>query len=148
MRNYSKNAVDNFKLGYNCAQSVFLAFADRYGFDENTALKLASSFGAGMGRLREVCGAVTAMFAIAGLEKGYSSPTDDDAKAKHYELIQQLAQKFKSKFNTIICSELLGLEKGADSPIPQKRTPQYYENRPCEEFIKYAAELIEREILK
>lgn len=147
MGKYSDKAVNNFKLGYNCAQSVFLAFAELYGFDKDTALKLSSSFGAGMGRLREVCGAVTAMFAIAGLEKGYTSPSNDDEKTNHYELIQNLAIKFKTQYNTIICSELLGLEKGASSPTPEKRTKEYYESRPCENFIRFASEIIEQEIL-
>ena len=92
---YSNKAVENFKLGYNCAQSVFLAFAEDLGFDSDTALKLSSSFGGGMGRLREVCGAVSSMFAIAGLKEGYTSPNDDEKKALHYERIQNLAKIFK-----------------------------------------------------
>ena len=148
MTNYSLKAVENFKQGYNCAQSVFLAFAEECGFGKETALKLSSSFGGGMGRLREVCGAVTAMFAIAGIKKGYSSANDDDAKAKHYELIQSLAEEFKIQHNTIICRELLGLEDGADSPTPSKRTEQYYQERPCEDFIATAAKIIEDKLLK
>lgn len=144
---YSKKAVNNFKKGYNCAQAVFLAFADTVGFDEETALKLSSSFGGGMGRLREVCGAVSSMFAIAGLKEGYTSPTDDEIKTKHYELIQDLANKFKKEYGTIICRELLELPDGADSPIPSKRTKEYYEQRPCELFIKHASEIIESDIL-
>ena len=143
----SDKAIEYFKTGYNCSQSVFLTFAEDFGLDKETALKLSSSFGGGMGRLREVCGAVTAMFAIAGLKKGYTSPCDDEAKAKHYELIQSLAEKFKSEYNTIICRELLGLESGADSPIPSKRTEEYYQERPCELFIKTASEIIEQELL-
>ena len=104
---YSEKAVSYFKSGYNCAQSVFLAFANDFGFEKETALKMSSSFGGGMGRLREVCGTVSSMFAIAGLKYGYSSSDDDVAKAKHYELIQSLAEKFKSKFGTYICRELL-----------------------------------------
>ena len=145
---YSEKAVNNFKSGYNCAQSVFLAFAEDFGFDKETALKLSSSFGGGMGRLREVCGAVSSMFAIAGLKYGYTSPNDDEAKAKHYELIQALAEKFKSKYGTIICRELLELPEGADSPIPSKRTKEYYQTRPCEAFVRYASEIIEKELLK
>ena len=144
---YSEKAVNNFKSGYNCAQSVFLAFAEDFGFDKETALKLSSSFGGGMGRLREVCGAVSSMFAIAGLKYGYTSPNDDEAKAKHYEFIQSLAEKFKSKYGTIICRELLELPEGSDSPIPSKRTEKYYQTRPCEAFIRYAAEIIENDIL-
>ena len=145
--NYSEKAIENFKNGYNCAQSVFLAFASDFGFDDETALKLSSSFGAGMGRLREVCGAVSSMFAIAGLKYGYTSPLDDETKARHYELIQKLAEKFKSEHKTIICRELLGLPNGADSPIPSKRTEEYYQERPCEFFIKTASEIIEKELL-
>ena len=144
---YSEKAVNNFKSGYNCAQSVFLAFAEDFGFDKETALKLSSSFGGGMGRLREVCGAISSMFAIAGLKKGYTSPNDDETKAKHYELIQSLAEKFKSKYGTIICRELLELPEGADSPIPSQRTEEYYQTRPCEAYIRLAAEIIEAELL-
>lgn len=144
---YSQKAVNNFKSGYNCAQSVFLAFAEDLGFDKETALKLSSSFGGGMGRLREVCGAVSSMFAIAGLKKGYTTPNNDELKAKHYELIQSLAEKFKSKYGTIICRELLELPEGADSPIPSKRTEQYYQERPCEAFVRLASEIIEQELL-
>ena len=144
---YSDKAVENFKSGYNCAQSVFLAFAEEFGFDNETALKLSSSFGGGMGRLREVCGAVSSMFAIAGLKYGYTSNNDDDIKAKHYELIQNLAEKFKSENGSIICRELLGVD-GAESPIPSKRTEEYYKERPCEYFVKYASEIIEKELLK
>lgn len=147
MGKYSETAANNFKTGYNCAQSIFLAFAEDFGFDKKTALKVSSSFGGGMGRLREVCGAVSSMFAIAGLKKGYTTPDNDEIKAKHYELIQNLAEKFKSKYGTIICRELLELPEGSDSPIPSKRTEEYYQERPCEAFVRYAAEIIEKELL-
>ena len=136
-----KDAVKNFENGYNCAQSVFLAYCEDYGINKETALKISSSFGGGMGRLREVCGAVSAMFAIAGLKYGYTSPNDDETKQKHYELIQRLAKEFKAKHNTIICRELLG-EDISSSPVPTKRTEKYYQERPCIEFIKTACELI------
>lgn len=148
MINYSEKAGENFKKGYNCSQSVFLTFAKEFGIEDEMALKLSSSFGGGMGRLREVCGAVTAMFAIAGLKYGYISPNDDELKAKHYELIQTLAEKFKNKYGTIICRELLELPEGSDSPIPSKRTDEYYQTRPCEAYVRYAAEIIENELLK
>lgn len=147
MGTYSDKAVNNFKTGYNCAQSVFLAFAENVGFEKETALKLSSSFGGGMGRLREVCGAVSAMFAVAGLKQGYIEPDNDELKTEHYTRIQNLAEKFKAKHGTIICRELLNLSEGADSPIPSKRTEQYYQERPCELFIKTAAEIIEQELL-
>ena len=144
---YSEKAANNFRDGYNCAQSVLLAFANQVGLKEDEALKLASSFGGGMGRLREVCGAVSAMFMIAGILKGYTEPNNDVVKADHYKLIQDLAAEFKLKHGTIICRELLGLEGTEFSPIPSARTDEYYKERPCEEFIKCAAEIVEEELI-
>lgn len=141
MNTYSQKAMKNFRDGYNCAQSVFYAFSDELGLDKETALMLSSSFGGGMGRLREVCGAVSAMFMIAGLKYGYTSPTDKDAKAEHYIRIQELAKKFKEKHGTIICRELLGVDAD-DNPIPSDRTPEYYATRPCEKLIGDAAQII------
>lgn len=163
-------AAENFRQGYNCAQSVCLAFADVLKLDRETILKLSSSFGGGMGRLREVCGAVSAMFMIAGVMRGYSSPNDDTVKSAHYALIQSLAEEFKAQHGTIICRELLGLDnKGAVlpentpesvsesasegtaasafSPEASKRTEEYYAKRPCEAFIRTAAEIIESVVL-
>lgn len=139
---YSKKAVELFREGYNCAQSVFCAFSDELGFDFETALKLSSSFGGGMGRLREVCGAVSAMFMIAGLKYGYTTPNNDEIKGEHYARIQELAARFKEKHGTIICRELLGLDVKQDNPIPSKRTEQYYKDRPCEDIIRDASEII------
>ena len=146
MNDYSQKAVEYFESGYNCAQSVFLAYAQDFGIEKEMALKLSSSFGGGMGRLREVCGAVTSMFAIAGLKKGYTSNNDDEAKAKHYELIQKLAEEFKKEHSTIICRELLDLNEKISSPIPSKRTEEYYQERPCAKFIKTACEIISKEL--
>lgn len=144
---YSEKAANNFREGYNCAQSVLLAFANQVGLKEDEALKLASSFGGGMGRLREVCGAVSAMFMIAGILKGYTEPNNDVVKANHYKLIQDLAAEFKLKHGTIICRELLGLDGTEFSPIPSARTDEYYKERPCEEFIKCAAEIVEEDLI-
>lgn len=138
----SQKAASLFTEGYNCAQSVFCAFSDELGIDFETALKLSSSFGGGMGRLREVCGAVSAMFMIAGLKYGYTSPDDDKVKAEHYTRIQKLAEEFKKTNNSIICRELLGLDIKENSPIPAKRTEQYYKDRPCEQLVKEAAYII------
>ena len=146
MNDYSQKAVEYFESGYNCAQSVFLAYAQDFGFDKETALKLSSSFGGGMGRLREVCGAVSSMFAIAGLQKGYTSNNDDEVKTKHYELIQKLADEFKKEHKTIICRELLELNEQISSPVPSKRTEEYYQERPCALFIKTACELISKNL--
>ena len=144
MNDYSQKAVEYFESGYNCAQSVFLAYAQEFGIDKEMALKLSSSFGGGMGRLREVCGAVSSMFAIAGLKNGYTSNNDDEVKAKHYELIQKLADEFKKEHSTIICRELLDLNEKISSPIPSKRTEEYYQERPCSKFISTACKLISK----
>ena len=143
-----KIAAENFTCGFNCAQSVLLAFHEEVGLDRNTALKLASSFGGGMGRMREVCGAVSAMFMIAGILKGYVDPNNDVIKQKHYQLIQDLAAEFKSHFGTIICRELLGEEGKDTSSKPSERTKEYYATRPCSEFIKTAAQIIEEKLIK
>ena len=145
MGKYSEQAVKYFYEGYNCAQAVFLTFAPKLGVDKETALKMSSSFGGGMGRLREVCGAVSAMFAIAGLKSGYIEPNNDKIKAEHYTRIQSLAEKFKQKHNSIICRELLDLSSGVNSPIPEERTPEYYSSRPCTKFIETVSLILEDE---
>ncbi len=139
---YREKAEKLFLDGYNCAQSVFCAFAGDLGLDFETALKLSSSFGGGMGRLREVCGAVSSMFMIAGLKYGYTSPSDKELKAAHYARIQKLAEEFKQKNKTIICRELLGLDIETDSPVPEDRTQKYYQTRPCQKLVGDAAEII------
>ncbi len=140
--NHREMAKDLFRQGYNCSQAVLLAFSDECGLDFETAARLSSSFGAGMGRLREVCGAVTGMFTVAGLLYGYSDPRDQSGKTAHYQRIQELAKQFEDKYQTIICRELLGLEAGKDSPVPEQRTAAYYQNRPCEELVGMAAAMM------
>ena len=144
--NRAEMAKKLFEEGYNCSQSVFLAFQDLYEVEFETALRLSSSFGGGMGRLREVCGAVSGMFMVAGLLYGYSDPEDQEAKTKHYERIQELAREFKEQNHSIICRELLGLDEGADHPTPALRTKEYYEVRPCVELVGSAAEIMEHYI--
>lgn len=146
MTDYAKRAKELFHQGYNCSQSVVGAFADDLGMDFETAMRLSSSFGGGMGRLREVCGAVTGMFIVAGLQYGYSDPEAGQAKTEHYEWIQALAKQFKEENDSIICRDLLGLPPGADDPVPQERTPQYYQARPCDQLVEYAAGLIGEQI--
>ena len=146
--NTEEKARKLFRDGYNCAQAAFCVFADELGIDFETALKLSSSFGGGMGRLREVCGAVSAMFMIAGLKFGYTSNNDDVEKEKHYALIQLLAQKFEEKYGTIICRELLGLDLKHDIPKPSKRDEKYYAERPCETIIVSAVQIINNYLQK
>ena len=145
-KTHSECAKSYFKEGYNCSQSVFLAFCDEYNMDSETALKISSSFGAGMGRLREVCGAVTGMFMVAGMIYGYTDPKDHTSKTEHYKRIQYLAKKFEEKNHSIICRELLGLDAGKDSPEPELRTAEYYKKRPCVELVGTVADILDQYI--
>lgn len=140
---YGKKAGELFGEGYNCAQSIFLAFSDLYEIDRETAARLSSSFGGGMGRLREVCGAVSGMFMAAGCIFGYDSPNDYEGKKEHYARIQKLAEEFRECHGTIICRELLGLDHKKDEPIPEKRTQTYYKKRPCRTMVETAACILE-----
>lgn len=139
-------AMENFKKGYNCSQAIVLAFADMLPVDRTLLLRLASSFGGGMGRLREVCGSVSGMFMIAGLLYGYDGPETGQIKAEHYAGIQELAKRFEEKHGTIICREMLGLSVRHDVPIPEARTAEYYKKRPCAEIIGDAAEILDQYI--
>lgn len=139
----SEQAVELFKSGYSCAQAVLLAFAEELNLDKETAAKIASSFGGGMGRLREVCGAFSGLLLAAGLKFGPSDPKDIHAKASHYALVQKLAARFKEKNGSIICRDLLGVA-GPQAPTPEARTEQYYKKRPCAGMIACAAELMEQ----
>ena len=143
---HEKKAMELFKNGCTCAQAVLGAFADEINMDMDSSLKLASSFGGGMGRLREVCGAVSAMFMIAGVKYGYSDVTDKKAKDEHYKLIQDLAEKFKSQTGSIVCRELLGLSSGPDNPVSAERTKEYYAKRPCVELVGLAARIIDENL--
>lgn len=147
MSKHSTLAKDLFKKGYSCSQSVVLAFCDEMGLDAETALKISSSFGGGMGRLREACGAVTGMFIVAGMLDGYSDPTDKIAKAEHYKRIQSLAMNFKNENKSIVCRELLGLSVEKESHIPEERNKSYYKKRPCAELVEYAAKILDEYIL-
>ena len=139
-------AMANFYEGYNCSQSIVLAFADLIPIEKATLLRMASSFGGGMGRLREVCGSVTGMFMIAGILYGYDGPETGQVKADHYARIQELAHRFEEKHGSIVCREMLGLSVRHDVPVPEARTQEYYKKRPCPEIIGDAADLLEQYI--
>ena len=138
-----EKAIELFLEGYNCAQSVFGAFADEVGMDLEAAVKFSSAFGGGMGRLREVCGAVSGMFMVLSAIDGYTSPTDDNAKMELYKRVQTLAEEFKAKNNTIICRELLENVEKTEGATPEARTSAYYDHRPCAKFVGDAAEIME-----
>jgi len=135
-------AMQLFKEGYNCAQSVLLAYADLFDLDKDSLAKLSSSFGGGMGRLREVCGAVSGMFMVEGLLHGYNDPSAKEEKMAHYANLQSLAAKFKEQNGSIVCRELLGGVPNTN-PKPDERTPEYYKKRPCVELVGMAAEILE-----
>lgn len=141
-------AEEIFRKGYNCSQAVFAAFADVVGMDEETALKIASPFGAGIGKLREVCGAVSGMTMVAGMMQGYSDPKDFDQKAEVYRIVHAMAEEFRQRQDGILCRELLGLKPGEDAQEPQVRTEEYYHVRPCLRAVRDAADIAEKYLLK
>lgn len=135
-------AVANFKQGYNCAQSVVAAFADLYGFTPEQAFRMAASFGGGIGRMRMTCGAACGLFMLAGLETGAVEGADQKGKSYNYKIVQDLAAKFKEINGSLICAELLGLNKDAKvSPNAEARTSEYYKKRPCSAMVETAARL-------
>lgn len=137
-------AKQNFLNGYNCSQAVLLAFCEDFGLEKETALKISEPFGGGMGRMREVCGTVTGMFMVLGLAMGNSDAKDGSTKKNVYKSVQELAEKFKQDNGSIICRELLGLQKAnKESYVPSERTTEYYKKRPCPELCKYAADILE-----
>lgn len=140
---HTEKAAGYFEGGMNCAQSVFVAFSDVTGIDEKTAKRLSSSFGAGMGRMREVCGTCSAVFMVLGLLYGEGTERDDTVKAAHYKRVQDLAERFKAEHGTIICRELLAGLNVTNTPVPEKRTEEYYKVRPCVKFVRTAAALLD-----
>ena len=141
-------AEELFRQGYNCSQSVFAAFADAAGLTVEEAARIASPFGAGFGKLREVCGAVSGMTLLAGYLRGYSDPADFGSKKELYALIQKMCAEFERKEGTIICRELLGLKKGEDLAEPAERTEEYYRTRPCIGACRTAAETAEKYLMQ
>ena len=131
-----------FHQGFNCSQAVFAACADIYGIeDETLALRLAASFGGGIGRMRQTCGAACGMFMLAGLENGSAIEGDAEGKKQNYALVQSLAEKFKQENGSLICSELLGIAPKPQDPAPEARTEAYYRKRPCVEMVASAVRI-------
>ena len=134
--------------GYNCCQAVVLAYCDLFGLDEKTAASIASGFGGGMGRMREVCGAVSGMTFLSGLICPADDPSVKTARTANYALVQEMAEEFRKLNGSIVCRELLGLVpmgSGAaaakEQPEPSDRTAEYYKKRPCEELVGIAARI-------
>lgn len=133
-----------FMQGYNCAQAIAVAFSNVTGLTPEQSAKMVSAFGGGMGRLREVCGAVSGMFFVTSLLYGYDQPEDDPAKKELYRLVQQLAQQFREVNGSIICREIL--KNPPSDPNPTPRTAQFYQTRPCARLVMTAAEILDRYI--
>ena len=137
-------AGDLFLGGYNCSQSVAVAFCDVTGLDKDFAARMASSFGGGMGRQREVCGAVSGMLMVLGLLYGYDTPGDDVSKKHQYQDIQALCNSFREEVGSIVCREIL--KNPPSDPTPSPRTAEYYAKRPCARMVMTAARLMDEYI--
>ena len=134
-------AAELFLSGYNCAQSIVVAFCDLTGLDKDFSAKFASSFGGGMGRMREVCGAVSGMLMVAGLLYGYETPGDDVSKKAHYTRVQYLAGRFREEVGSIVCREIL--KNPPSDPNPSPRTAEYYAKRPCARMVLLAGQILD-----
>lgn len=144
MSSRQEKARELFLQGYNCSQSVFCAFAEDYGMSHETALKVSASFGGGIGRMRETCGALCGAAMVIGMEKGQTEPGDNQSKQANYKAVQELAEKFKELNGSIKCSELLQLRKDAKiTSAPDERTAEYYKTRPCLRMVESAVMLLE-----
>ena len=143
MSERAEKAKELFKQGYNCSQSVLGVFCEELGMDFDTAMKISSSFGGGMGRMREVCGTVSGMFMAAGLAFSCSD-SSAAGKKEQYEIVQELAKRFKEKNGSIICRELLNGVETSSSPTPSERTETYYKKRPCIELVGDSVEILEQ----
>jgi len=138
---HSLYAAELFCKDYNCAQALMVAFCDVTGLEPDVAARLSSSFGGGMGRMREVCGAVSGMLMVAGYLYGYDTPGDDTVKKAHYQLVQELAGKFREKLGSIVCRELL--KNPPSDPNPTPRTQEFYKTRPCARMVALAAKILD-----
>jgi len=139
-----QRAVDNFMAGYGCCQSVVAAFSDLYGLDETMAKRIAAGFGGGVGRMRMMCGAVSAIVILVGLDCGQTEGSDREGKSACYKVVQQLLEQSRQENGSIICAEILGLnghEKAHSSYVASPRTAEYYKTRPCAAKVESAARI-------
>ena len=138
---HSVQAAELFLEGYNCAQAVAVAFSDVTGLDRGFSARMASSFGGGMGRMREVCGAVSGMLLVAGLLYGYDDNSDDVRKKAHYALVQELAGQFREQIGSIVCRDIL--KNPPSDPNPTPRTAEFYQKRPCARMVVLASRILD-----
>ncbi len=143
-----EKAKNYFLEGFNCSQSVFCAFADRFGIDEETAKKISAGLGGGVGRMREVCGAVSASAMVLGSVCAPTDGSDNENKMRNYELVREFSEQFLQRQPSVVCREILKLGvKMENTARPDDRTAEYYKNRPCLRVVEDAAEILE-EMLK
>ncbi|MGN0845913.1 MAG: C-GCAxxG-C-C family protein [Kiritimatiellia bacterium] len=131
---HAERAVELFKTGCCCSQAVFCALAEEHGLDPELAQKLSAGLGGGVGRMREVCGAVTGATLALGLKYGPD-------KAAVYPHVQELCARFKKECGSIVCRELLAGTGATQGGAPEARTEAYYRKRPCAELVALAAQL-------
>lgn len=139
-----QRAVDNFMQGYGCCQSVVAAFSDLYNLDDTMAKRIAAGFGGGVGRMRMMCGAVSGIVILAGLDRGQIDGADRKGKSMCYKVVQELLDEFKVQNGSVVCAELLGLkghEKAQSSYVASPRTAEYYKTRPCAAKVESAARI-------
>ena len=139
-----QRAVDNFMQGYGCCQSVVAAFADLYNLADTMAKRIAAGFGGGVGRMRMMCGAVSGIVILAGLDRGQIDGADRKGKSMCYKVVQELLDEFKVQNGSVVCAELLGLkghEKAQSSYVASPRTAEYYKTRPCAAKVESAARI-------
>lgn len=135
-----QRAVENFMQGYGCAQSVVAAFADLYGFTDIQAKRMAAGFGGGVGRLRMMCGAVSGIVMLVGMDCGQTDGADRAGKTACYKVVQELLAKFKERNGSVICAELLGMKGPViPDPVASERNAEYYKVRPCAAKVESAA---------
>ncbi len=138
-----EKAAELFLEGFNCSQSVFTAFCHRFDMDEDTAKRVSAGLGGGLGRMREVCGAVSGAAMAIGSICAATEGNDAESKKRNYELVREFAERFTAKNKSIICRELLSLSvKMEDSAAPEGRTAEYYKKRPCLKMVEDAAEIV------
>ena len=140
---HAERAKQLFLDGYNCSQAVFCAFCDVTGLGMDAAARMASSFGGGLGRMREVCGTVSGAALVLGVVRGYADPKDYAAKKAHYALVQEFVRRFREENGSIICRELLRGVEVAPGGAPEARTPEYYKKRPCPNMAWSAAKILD-----
>ena len=138
---HGMKAAELFYKGYNCSQAVAVAFCDVTGLDEKMTAKMVSGFGGGVGRLREVCGAVSGMVFVLSCLYGYDVTDAEGFKKELYKKVQTLAGSFKEQCGSIVCREIL--KNPPSDPNPTERTAEYYKTRPCALMVKTAAELLD-----